>query len=218
MQSTLIKTESTSANVQPLHPLIISSAYFFGVALLLAASAFAIHFEVIKYNGNIGENSLIEYLQEGYLFVTASLFAAVAIKHREQRGFALLVSAFFSVILIRELDSLFDQIQHGFWKYPAWILATVAISYALSHKETSIKPLTNYIRHKSYGLMLAGIATLFVFARIYGMSDLWQGAMQENYLRSVKNLAEEGVELLAYSLIVFAAAWYCLPELFRKNK
>ncbi|MCG7587258.1 hypothetical protein MHN01_16625, partial [Photobacterium sp. OFAV2-7] len=60
--------------------------------------------------------------------------------------------------------------------------------------------------------------TLFVFARIYGMGDLWQGAMQENYLRSVKNLAEEGVELLAYSLIVFAAAWYCLPELFRKSK
>lgn len=218
MQSTLIKNESTHTEVQPLHPLIISSAYFFGLALLLAASAMVIHLEVTQISGNVGENSLVEYLQEGYLFITGSLFAAVAFKRSEQRGFAFLASAFFYIMLIRELDGLFDQISHGFWKYPAWLLATSAIGYAWSHKKTSIEPLTKYINHKSYGLMLAGITTLLVFARIYGMGDVWQGVMQENYMRSVKNLAEEGVELLAYSLIVFAAAWYCLPELFKKSK
>ena len=218
MQSTLIKTESTQTEVQPLHPLIVSTAYFFGLALLLASSALVIHLEVTQISGSIGEDSLVECLQEGYLLITAGLFAAVAIKRSELRGFAFLVSAFFFIILIRELDSLFDQIHHGFWKYPAWLLATIAIGYAHSHKETSIDPLTNYISHKSYSLMLAGIATLFIFARIYGMSDLWQGVMQESYIRSVKNLAEEGMELLAYSLIMFAAGWYCLPELLKKGK
>ncbi|ELR67624.1 hypothetical protein C942_01554 [Photobacterium marinum] len=218
MQSTLIKNESTRNEVQPLHPLLTSTLFFFGLALLLATSAFVIHLDVVHNQSGIGENSLMEYLQEGYLLIVVALFATVGIKLRDQRGFAFLVSAFFSIVLIRELDSVFDQISHGFWKYPAWLMATMAIIYALSHKESSLQPLICYTKHRSFGLMLAGMATLLVFARIYGMSDLWQSIMQDSYIRPVKNLAEEGVELLAYSLVFFASTWYCLPELLKKKQ
>lgn len=218
MQPSLTSHERTSDEAQPLHPLFKSALTFLGLALLLAASAFVIRMDVIYNQSGIGENSLVEHLQETYMFIVAVLFAGVGLKQRYQRGFAVLVSAFFSIVFIRELDSVFDQISHGLWKYPAWLIATVAIINALSHKETTFKPLINYTKHRSFGMMLAGMATLLVFARIYGMGDLWQSIMQDDYIRPVKNLAEEGVELLAYSLVLFAAAWYCLPELVKKKQ
>ncbi|MDA0407363.1 hypothetical protein O7R08_15595 [Vibrio alginolyticus] len=196
-------------------PFINSMIYFFGLTLLLAFSALVIHLEVRYIIGISGENSIIEYFQEVYLFISGSLFLVVAIRHNNQRGFAFLISAFFYIMLIRELDGLFDQISHGFWKYPAWLLTIFVFIYTFFNIKTTVEQLTNYTNHKSFSLMLAGVATLLVFSRLYGMSELWQGIMQENYIRSVKNLAEEGVELMAYSLIVFASVWYCLPRILK---
>ncbi|MEJ2762385.1 hypothetical protein VV869_00055 [Photobacterium sp. MCCC 1A19761] len=221
MQSTLINTEPSQSRripAQTLNPMILPAALFFTLALLLAASAVVIHLEVADLNAYAGENSLIEYLQETYLFLAGSLFAAVAFRRPSQRGFAVLASAFFYILMIRELDAVFDQISHGFWKYPAWLLATSAIIFAVRHKAVTLKPLIDYAQHRSFGLMLAGMATLLVFARLFGMGELWQALMQDAYMRPVKNLAEEGVELLAYSLIAFAAAWYCLPALMNKSR
>ncbi len=71
MQSTLVKSESTQTEVRLLHSFIISSAYFFGLALVLVALALVIHLEVtlISLSGNISENSVVEYLQEGYFII-----------------------------------------------------------------------------------------------------------------------------------------------------
>lgn len=218
MQSALIKNQSAQTEAQPIHPLFSTLACFFALALLLAASAFAIHLEVIHTGGNVGEHSVVEYLQELYLLIVGSLFTAVAVKRNEQRGFAILVAGFFFLLLIRELDALFDQIVHGFWKYPAWVIAMGAIGYALRNQNTTVAPLLGYFNHKSFAMMMAGMATLLVFSRLYGVGELWQTAMQTHYIRTVKDLAEEGVELLAYSLVMFAAAWYCLPELLKKTK
>lgn len=194
-------------------PLLKSVSLFILLALLLALSAFTIHFDVLQIQNNIGENSWTEFLQESYLFITFSLFATVAVRQSQQRGFAILVSAFFAVMFVREMDSVLDQIVHGFWKYPAWLIASSAIGYAIMNRKTTVEPLMDYMKHNSFSLMLGAMATLLVFARIFGMGGLWQGIMQEHYVRGVKNLAEEGVELLAYTLILFSAAWYCLPQL-----
>ncbi|AJR08209.1 hypothetical protein C9J03_08535 [Photobacterium gaetbulicola] len=196
-------------------PLIKSVSLFFLLALLMALSAFTIHIDVLHIQNNVGENSWTELLQETYLFIASSLFAMVAIRQPQQRGFAILVSAFFGVMFIREMDSVLDQIVHGFWKYPAWLLASSAIGYAIMHRKTTVEPLMDYMKHNSFSLMLGAMVTLLVFSRIFGMGSLWQGIMQEHYVRGVKNLAEEGVELLAYSLILFTAAWYCIPNLKR---
>lgn len=217
MQSALIKNQSVQVKTKALHPLFSAISCFFALALLLALSAFAIHLAVNHSGGSVGEHSIIEYLQEFYLLIAGSLFAAVAIKDQQQRGFAILVAGFFFLLLTRELDAFFDQIVHGFWKYPAWLVAMSAIGYALRNKTTTVKPLLDYFNHRSFAMMLAGMVTLIVFSRIFGMGTLWQNVMQDGYIRPVKDLAEEGVELLAYSLVVFAAAWYSLPALFKKT-
>ncbi|ANQ29641.1 hypothetical protein BA894_23500 [Vibrio natriegens] len=185
---------------------------FFLLSLLLASSAFAVHIDILYLHNDIGEKSLTEYLQEVYLLITSVLFMQVA-RHQQQRGFAVLVSAFFCLLLIRELDSLFDLIIHGFWKYPAWIITLSAITYSSFHLKSTINPLVEYTKHSSFSLMLGALATLLVFSRLLGMGELWQGLMQDNYMRGVKNTVEEGVELLAYSLILFSAIWYNRSEL-----
>jgi len=44
-----------------------------------------------------------------------------------------------------------------------------------------------------------------VFSRLYGMGSFWQHVMGEHYVRDVKNISEEGIELLCYSLIALSA-------------
>ncbi len=167
-----------------------------------------IHFEMRVIGGTVGENSLIEYLQMAFLSLTVILFCIDSVKVPRQRGFAMLLAGFFVVLLIRELDAFLDQIAHGFWIWPAIAISVLAIRYAVIEQKTSAQPLVDFTHHGSFGLMLAGIVALLVFSRLFGMGDLWEAVMQENYLRVVKNLVEEGTELFAYSLILASAAWY----------
>ncbi|WP_345332199.1 hypothetical protein [Ferrimonas pelagia] len=190
---------------------------FLAVALLLAAATAVIHLEVRWLLGHVGEDSLVEYMQELILAVTVAMFLLLVAKRPAQRGAAVLVGGFFAVLLIREMDSVFDQIVHGFWKYPAVLLAATAIGYAYRHPQTTGMPLVAYSRHSSFGLMIAGMAILMVFSRLFGMGILWNTLMGEQYVRGVKNLAEEGTELLAYCLIFCSSAWYTLSQLADKR-
>lgn len=209
--------DSTTSRVGAL-PLLTPVARFMAVAVIAAIAAFIIKIEMLQLSGNLGENSLVEYTQELFLFFTSALFFAVAVKQPAQKGLAVLVSAFFMVLLIRELDGLLDMVWHGFWKFPAAVVAVLGMAYARKHLTATLAPLSRYSEHASFGLMLGGLATLLVFSRLFGMGEIWQTAMQENYMREVKNLAEEGVELLGYSLILAAAIWYCLPGLVNKKQ
>ena len=66
------------------------------------------------------------------------------------------------------------------------------------------------VRHAIAGAVaLAGLLVL-VYSRIFGMQDLWRGIMLENYDNSVKNAAEEGVEVLGHMLILIAAIEYAI--------
>ncbi|MDO6705615.1 transporter [Photobacterium sp. 1_MG-2023] len=219
LYSQALDSATTQSNTQGnARTLLIPIAIFMAVAVIAAVAAFIIQIEVLQFSGNLGEDSLVEYTQEMYLALSSALFAAVAVKKPALRGFAILVSAFFLVLLIRELDGVLDLIQHGFWKVPAVLVAVGGIAYAYQHPQSTQSPLRNYSKHASFGLMIGGMATLMVFSRLFGMGDLWQTAMQDNYVREVKNLAEEGVELLGYSLILAASAWYCLPKLVSKKQ
>ncbi|MBV7261627.1 hypothetical protein Q4491_07825 [Photobacterium sp. 2_MG-2023] len=211
-------TMDSATSREDVRTLLIPVAMFMAVAVIAAIAALIIKIEVLQLSGNLGENSLVEYTQELYLFLTSALFFGLAMKQPAQKGFAVLVSTFFMVLLIRELDGLLDLIRHGFWKFPAAVVAVLGMAYARKHLPTTQQPLSRYSKHASFGLMLGGLATLLVFSRLFGMGEIWQTAMQDNYMREVKNLAEEGVELLGYSLILAAAIWYCLPGLVNKKQ
>ncbi len=183
----------------------------FSFFILIAVSAVIIHMEVRYLHGDVSEQSLVEYTQEIFLALTAITFYSLKKIDGQFNGFSILLAGFFTCLLVRELDQVFDQIVHGFWKYPAWLIATICIYTALfRHHTSTLNKLTDFMRHPSFGVMLSGLGVLMVFSRLFGMDDLWSQFLQEGYHRGAKNLAEEATELLGYTMILFSATWYKL--------
>nr|WP_241902039.1 hypothetical protein [Vibrio lentus] len=118
---------------------------------------------------------------------------------------AVLVSAFFAVMFIREMDFWFDKITHGAWFVPAALVAGSAIFYAVKNGKRTIYQLTFILASPHMNLLLTGLMLLLVFSRLFGMGSFWHNVMGDDYVRAVKNIAEEGTELLAYCLIAFAS-------------
>ncbi|CAN0573307.1 unnamed protein product, partial [Ectocarpus sp. 12 AP-2014] len=56
----------------------------------------------------------------------------------------------------------------------------------------------------AFGLFTAGVLTTYIFSRLYGRQDFWRAVLEEHYISTFKSVAEEVVELLGYSLILFA--------------
>ncbi|MDF5473975.1 NAD(P)-dependent oxidoreductase, partial [Vibrio parahaemolyticus] len=66
-------------------------------------------------------------------------------------------------------------------------------------------------------LLIGAVVLLLVFSRLYGMGSFWQQVMNESYIRDVKNISEEGMELLCYDpyenpLALEMGARYCSLE------
>ncbi|MGR5341968.1 hypothetical protein ACPV50_18800 [Vibrio astriarenae] len=181
------------------------------VFVFTAFAALVIHIDVRLFDSKAGEESLIEYSQDLILLFLVIYLFIKGQKLQAHRGLLFLMSAFFSCLLVRELDGVFDLIVHGFWKYPAWIIAISACYYSFFvHREATLHSLTQYMQHPSFGLMLGAMALLMIFSRLFGMGDLWEHLLQGGYARAAKNTAEEGIELVSYTLIACASVWYCL--------
>lgn len=160
----------------------------------------------------VPEDSLTEYLQEALLFVSSLLFLRAALRHPESRGFFLLVAGFFSCALIRELDSYLDFIWHGFWVWPANLLALATIVYvALCCKGTVLNPMAAFIDTKPYFYMIFGLLIVFVFSRVFGSGTLlWDHLLGETYTHNFKSAVQEGLELFGYIFIAYSSLLYTL--------
>lgn len=80
--------------------------------------------------------------------------------------------------------------------------------YASRHIEATVQGLAHFVTHPSYGMMCAGLLCILVFSRLFGMNSLWQMLMLDGYNRVVKNMVEEGCELLGYAFCLIAALGY----------
>lgn len=57
-------------------------------------------------------------------------------------------------------------------------------------------------------IMTIGLALLLAYSRLIGMGALWQGLLEDGYVRVVKNAVEESAEVLGYALILVASIGY----------
>jgi uncharacterized membrane protein YdjX (TVP38/TMEM64 family) len=55
----------------------------------------------------------------------------------------------------------------------------------------------------SFGILLSGFVAL-TFSRLFGRKHFWLQLTEEDNFRTVKNAAEEGVEVLALGLILIS--------------
>ncbi|QMV16619.1 hypothetical protein [Vibrio spartinae] len=153
----------------------------------------------------IGETSVTEYVQQILLGVAVIAFYRIKACHEPLRHAAILISGFFMVLFIRELDFLFDHIWHGFWIYPAVLVTISALIYAWRGKDQVFHEMAEILSIPNMRLLVCSVIILISFSRLFGMGSFWHMVMQEGYIRNVKNIVEEGTELLCYALISYSA-------------
>lgn len=167
------------------------------------------------FQHGVPEIGATEITQELFALISALLFAKLAYKLPQARGFYTLVAGFFLCIVIRELDQFFDLLWHGFWVIPALSCALLSIGYAKFRCQgTVLKPMADFTQTKAYPFLLIGLLILLIFSRVFGSGNLfWIGIMGDSYEHGFKNALQEGLELLGYGFIFYSA---CLS--FVKNR
>ncbi|MCF7353702.1 hypothetical protein [Vibrio sp. CK2-1] len=181
---------------------------FLLLALLVTLPVATLSYDLIYLKQGIGETSLTEYFQEIILLLSSLSFAYTAYKEPSTRHFCTLVAGFFGCMFIRELDGLFDQIFHGFWVVPALILAVTCTIFASRNIKQTIHTFSHFTQSRHFFSLCIGMALLLVFSRLFGMGHFWQGILGPEYNRIIKRVAEEGLEVLGYTVIFYSSLGY----------
>ncbi len=181
---------------------------FFAISVFGALAPALIYIDTLWLVNGVKEWSLTELTQELFLLITAVIFITSALRNTQWRAGLMLAGGFYLVLLIRELDYFFDFIRHGAWLWFALSATVITLAYAWRHRTTIAPGLVALIRHPGFGYLMSGLVCVLVFSRLFGMSALWKNVLTDGYAYQVKASIEEGVELLGYSLNLFAALYW----------
>ena len=155
------------------------------------------------------ESSLTEYMQEGWLFLMVLIFLASAWLNKNEKALTTMLAGAAAMAFIREFDSVLDDyVFDGAWQALALITLLVTAYLVYKKKDEFVVSANAYVTSRSFGFLMAGFLIVFTFSRMFGRTIFWEAIMEENYVRQVKNAAEEGIELLGYTIMVLGAAEY----------
>ena len=153
-----------------------------------------------------GEASLTEKLQILFSAICCLAFLATARISERLRPVAVILAAVVGMMLIREADAFLDEnVFDGAWQTFVVIVLGLAAVYLKVQPNPIMPSVEAFSRLPSAGVLMSGFLVTFVFSRLFGRRSFWEAVMGEGYLRVVKNIVEEGTELVGYSLILIAA-------------
>lgn len=182
-------------------------------AAIMLITPIIVAIDLMNRGGGIRETSLTEFTQEAAIIISAIIFAIGAYRRPYARGCLTLIAGFMGCIAIRELDMYFDLISHGFWLYPALLLAAACIAYAARCGRSALRPFLWYSREKFFSYLTVGFLILLFFSRLFGTGSLWELALPDRtYVVGVKSTVQEGLELLGYMLVLLGAVLFHLRK------
>ena len=165
----------------------------------------SIHLDYVYLNSSVGEISITENLQLVMLAISSWCFLSIYLNNESVSHAAILISGFFSVMVIREMDFLFDMIHHGFWVFPALGVASLSCFKAYKGGKNTVNEMACILQIPHMKLLTVAVVLLLVYSRLYGMGSFWHSVMGAHYVRDVKNISEESMELLCYCLIAMSS-------------
>lgn len=182
--------------------------------LLAALPVYVLRQDLLGAGNSIGESSLVEFTQSVLLLLSSLCFVVLAWLRADERRFAVLAAAFFAVMLVRELDALFDVlIVHGAWKFIAAPMALTALAWAAADWRATLASLVRFSCSRAGTLMLIGLVIVLCYSRLFGMTSNWTAVLGDGYVRTVKNAVEETSELLGYTFVLGASVHYLADRL-----
>ncbi len=151
------------------------------------------------------EWSLTEWYQLFYIFLALCVVLRVGALVRARKPLAMVFAGVLLMALVRECDMFLDvYIFDGAWQMLATMAGCATIGLVWHRRYALGAAAQDFIRQPAFGVMLSGFLIVFVFSRLFGRHAFWSDLMCEHYLRSVKNVAEEGTELIGYLLILIS--------------
>lgn len=152
------------------------------------------------------EQSLTEWLEVACALISGVCFLLVARIDRVLRPAVAMLAALCGMMCIREADFLLDvHLFDGAWQLLVTAVLIGVTLYLWWQPDSVSGSIRAYSQQPSAGVLLSGFLVLFVFSRLFGRESFWQRVMGERYQRVVKNIAEEGTEIMGYGLIMIAA-------------
>lgn len=109
---------------------------------------------------------------------------------------------------IREADPAWDVVFAGLWQLFVTTAAGAAVAYAAVDWRATLRSLGRFLSSRAGLLVTAALGILLVYSRLLGMGVIWEGLLEEQYLRVFMNAVEETRELLGYVLIACAGLVY----------
>lgn len=194
----------------PVRKILLAFSEFVFLALLTLVAPILVYLDISIIDEALHEISMTEIGQEVLLVASCSIFLLHAVRKPESRGFLVLVAAFFLVMLIRELDYIFDAIRHGFWKWLVLPTVVAAITYVnMRCRNTIVGPMVAFLGTKAYYFICFGLIMTVVFSQYFGSGNLiWEHVLASGSAWVVKTALQEGLELLGYILITYGAVTF----------
>lgn len=164
------------------------------------------------------EYSLTELLQSLFVLVSAFLFLYAFYLKQNLKPISLSLFALMLMMFVRESDIYLDEfVFDGAWQTIVSFIILFMGTYLWKRRASISQAAIHFSQLSSNGLLICGLVVTLVFSRLMGRGSFWQSVLGDDYvyLRRVKNIVEEGTELLGYSLILFAAmelTLYCLAQ------
>ncbi|QRV24739.1 hypothetical protein [Marinomonas foliarum] len=152
------------------------------------------------------EQTLTEHMQDFMSFFSCILFLYAARLDKKLNIAATLLGALSAMMFVRESDSLLDSyVFDGAWQTIVSVIFVCVVIYLWGRFSSIYASLKEYSQQPSFGTFLAGFVTIMAFSRLMGRGSFWQAVMGDSYMRLVKNIVEEGIETLGYTLILISA-------------
>ncbi len=181
--------------------------------LMVSLPALLLYCDIHWLKDAVGEWSLVELTQEGFLLASVLAFARLALRRRDDHRFAVLAAGFFACMFIREMDAVLDLLVHGLWKYLVLPISVGCVLYAARDWRSSLSGLVRFMASRPGTVMVIGLVLLLFYSRLIGMTSLWNGLLADHYVRVFKNAVEETTELLGYTFILAASLGYAAQRI-----
>ncbi|MGO2131709.1 MAG: hypothetical protein ACTH3D_02270 [Halomonas sp.] len=174
--------------------------------LFIAALGQGIYLEALYFPAlRFTEYGFTELTQTTLLVVTSALLPYTRQWLKVLPGITLLMLAFIVSSLIRGQNHFLDTlVAPHVWKVLVTLVIAPIVYRVIRDRHGFSKEFSQYANSFSFGIFAAGVLTTYVFSRLYGRSKLWEAILQDNYVRTFKDAAEESIELLGYALILIA--------------
>ncbi|WP_288478197.1 hypothetical protein [uncultured Pantoea sp.] len=90
------------------------------------------------------------------------------------------------------------------WVWLDTLIIIIAVPFLVKNRQHLVRSLHNYMKTSSWGLMLAGIYTIFVFSNFSGLPMLREFALDNAHQQDAVNLMTEMSALFGYNLLFFS--------------